>query len=155
MSEFKDIASETVNLIYDERRDFLVVGLTGRTGSGCSTVAGILQTPSFYDLSLREPKTMDFNNGEERKYSVIYNYMQENWDEFIIIKMTNIIASFLFENTFTDFLEYFKGLSEKTGCNISENASLLDRLRGLESTFKQINIQMKVLNQKVIQKQNT
>jgi len=34
---------EAINKIYNERKDFIVIGLTGRTGSGCTTVANILK----------------------------------------------------------------------------------------------------------------
>ena len=36
--------SQAVDKLFDERRDFIIIGLTGRTGAGCSTVAKILQT---------------------------------------------------------------------------------------------------------------
>ena len=34
--------STAINKIYEERQKFIILGLTGRTGSGCSTVANIL-----------------------------------------------------------------------------------------------------------------
>lgn len=41
--------SEMIGKIYEERREFVVIGLTGRTGSGCTTTAAILTStlPSF------------------------------------------------------------------------------------------------------------
>lgn len=41
--------SEMIRKIYDERRKFIVIGLTGRTGSGCTTTASILtsESPDF------------------------------------------------------------------------------------------------------------
>jgi dCMP deaminase len=43
-----------INKIYDERKDFIIIGLTGRTGSGCSTVAKILETDEFKKLGKRQ-----------------------------------------------------------------------------------------------------
>ncbi len=32
-----------INKLYEEREDFIIIGLTGRTGAGCSTVSKILE----------------------------------------------------------------------------------------------------------------
>lgn len=40
MGEYIDSA---IKMIYEGENDHIVIGLTGRTGSGCSTVAKILQ----------------------------------------------------------------------------------------------------------------
>lgn len=38
---------EVVKEIYKLRHNFIVIGLTGRTGSGCTTVADILKTKNI------------------------------------------------------------------------------------------------------------
>lgn len=43
---------EVVKQIYKLRQNFILIGLTGRTGSGCSTVAKILATENVQDLKL-------------------------------------------------------------------------------------------------------
>lgn len=60
--------AKAIDTIYNEREQFIVIGLTGRTGSGCTTVSKILQSENFSDLKLREPKTTNFSNNNERKY---------------------------------------------------------------------------------------
>ena len=35
--------NEAVNQIYNEKNNQVIIGLTGRTGAGCSTVAKILK----------------------------------------------------------------------------------------------------------------
>ena len=42
---------EVVKQIYKLRQNFILIGLTGRTGSGCSTVAKVLETENVQDLS--------------------------------------------------------------------------------------------------------
>jgi len=37
--------SEALNRVFKETSEFIVLGLTGRTGSGCSTAATILASP--------------------------------------------------------------------------------------------------------------
>lgn len=85
--------------IYDERKDFIIIGLTGRTGAGCSTIASLL-SKSFYDLAAPQPKREDFKTNEERKYSVVYQYANKNWEKFHIIEMRNIITSFILEEEY-------------------------------------------------------
>ena len=62
---------DCVKTVYDERSKFIIIGLTGRTGSGCSEAASILKSVSFEHLNLRTPKNQDFHSKEERKYKNI------------------------------------------------------------------------------------
>lgn len=41
---------EVIDQIYNLRHNFIVIGLTGRTGSGCTTVADILKTENIQKL---------------------------------------------------------------------------------------------------------
>ena len=41
---------EVVKQIYKLRQNFMLIGVTGRTGSGCSTVAKVLETENVQDL---------------------------------------------------------------------------------------------------------
>lgn len=43
--------NEAINQIYNEKNNQVIIGLTGRTGAGCSTVAKILKK-QFDDLEL-------------------------------------------------------------------------------------------------------
>lgn len=95
--------SQAVDKLFDERRDFIIIGLTGRTGAGCSTVAKILQTDDFKDLCLPKPKNCDFNSNEERKYKVIYNYCEKHWCKFKVIEMRSVITSFILEEDYDKF----------------------------------------------------
>ncbi len=52
---------EVVKQIYKLRKNFILIGLTGRTGSGCSTVAKILATENVQDL---KSNYRDFNEGD-------------------------------------------------------------------------------------------
>lgn len=41
---------EVVKQIYKLRQNFILIGLTSMTGSGCSTVAKVLETENVQDL---------------------------------------------------------------------------------------------------------
>lgn len=78
--------------IFQEKEKFILIGLTGRTGSGCSTAANLLSL-SLSDFDLPKPKLSYFNNNDERKERIIYNYTQEHWDEFTVISVRDVITS--------------------------------------------------------------
>lgn len=69
--------NEAIEKMYEYRSKFIVLGLTGMTGSGCTTAAKILAKEHFADLELKQPKTYDYLDSEERKQELIYNYMQQ------------------------------------------------------------------------------
>lgn len=69
--------NEAIEKMYEYRSKMIVLGLTGMTGSGCTTTAKILAKKRFEDLDLKPPKTYDYLDSEERKQELIYNYMQE------------------------------------------------------------------------------
>ncbi len=89
---------KAVHTIFNERERFIIIGLTGRTGSGCTMVSKILETEEFENLDLREPKTTNFKSNDECKYHIIYNYAKEHWHPFIRLSMTDIIISFISQN---------------------------------------------------------
>jgi dCMP deaminase len=133
---------KAINKIYNEREDFIVIGLTGRTGSGCSTVANILRESKFNNLDLRLPKSYDFHNSEERKYSIIYEYSKLNYKKpFEVIEMSNIIASFIFEKGYKAFSNYIDELMNNKKIQI--NTLLLNSISILEG---EIDIIQKKLN---------
>ena len=72
-----------VKKVYEELNDCIILGLTGRTGSGCTTASKILETPSFDELHLSTPKTYDFKNIEERKYQIIHRFIKHNCIRFL------------------------------------------------------------------------
>lgn len=123
-----------IEMLYDMRRDFTVIGLTGVAGSGCSTLAQLMSSKDFLktiddtiDLELEENKIKAYSNvrtpdiiripGEppldndqafgnnsqrvnekitgamvfNRKYSICYNFAQQQYKPFTVIKYTHII----------------------------------------------------------------
>lgn len=102
--------SKAIEHLYDERKDFIIIGLTGRTGSGCTTVAHLLSL-DFETFSAPKPKSGCSEDNEERKYSIAYNYVKKNWEPFKIIEMRNIITSFILEYDFDDLCNYIKDIS--------------------------------------------
>lgn len=104
-----------IKSLYSQRDKFILIGLTGRTGSGCTTVAKIMSKNSLEELDLRSYKTCDYNDSDERKYSVIYRYMKEGkkWKKFDVIEASSIIMSFILQDTYGRLFSYIDIIAQK------------------------------------------
>jgi len=90
---------KNIDKIYENRGKFIIIGLTGKTGSGCSTVADILEN-GYKNYDTVDYTTSDIQN---RKASIIKKFASENFIEndkkFKIIKPSTILMMlFLFDN---------------------------------------------------------
>ena len=81
-----------IEKIFDLRGKFAIIGLTGRTGSGCSTVAKILSKSKFNDIPLPIPQRNENLTNDARKYQICYDFLKENWVPAITIKVTHVIS---------------------------------------------------------------
>lgn len=95
--------TKAVKNIFNESSNFILIGLTGRTGSGCSTTARLLKSQSI-DL----PDTMNANlkNNELRKYRIVKRYIESNWQPFYCIKVSDIITRYILELPFPQFSKF-------------------------------------------------
>ena len=86
-----DYVSSAIETIYGGEDDYIVLGLTGRTGSGCSTVAKILQMQG-------ESLTHSLYHGEnpssntERKQRIIFRHFVKTWEPFKLIQVRSVIT---------------------------------------------------------------
>lgn len=97
--------SSAISKIYGEDDDFILLGLTGRTGSGCSTVAKILASKrENIKHSLFKGDTPSCNN--ERKEKIIIQHFDKNWQPFILIQVRSIITLMLAEKDIKQVEEY-------------------------------------------------
>ena len=112
--------SDAIKYLYDFRQNNIIIALTGRTGSGCSTVANLLKCKQFKDLPF--PRTVtgvasDYLSREKQlENDIIYNYMcsDNHWYNFEVIEVSAIILSFVLERGKNDFINYFKGIINNT-----------------------------------------
>lgn len=86
-----------IGRIYGEDDDFIVLGLTGRTGGGCSTTARILQSKKDeirHNLfSGKNPTT-----NEQRKERILLRHFEATWTPFLLIQVRSIITTFLLDS---------------------------------------------------------
>lgn len=85
----------------ESRSKFLIVGLTGRTGSGCSESAKLLASP-IAQLKLDQPNN-PLQTAEQRKYRIVKQFVEKNWTQFHTISVTQVISSFVLDSTVEEF----------------------------------------------------
>lgn len=101
---------EVVDQIYNLRHNFIVIGLTGRTGSGCTTVADILKTENIQKL---KSNYKEINSGivdnNVRKNRIVHNFICKNWKPFTIIRASDVIFYYAFLENFDIFVKCLEG----------------------------------------------
>lgn len=76
--------------LYSLREDFSIIGITGRTGSGCTDVANILES-DFENLEKVIAPREKSTTAQERKYKIVYDFNKLNWKQYKIIKYRNVL----------------------------------------------------------------
>jgi deoxycytidylate deaminase/dephospho-CoA kinase len=98
-----------VETIYKQKNNFMIIGLTGKTGSGCTTVSNILRKGyTDYKLINYDDKPMQI-----RKDNIVKEFASKNFNDkgFEIIKPSTIIMMlFIFEKSI--FFTQIKALKE-------------------------------------------
>ncbi len=127
---------EMISKIFLERNKFAIIGLTGRTGSGCTTAATILENdaqkaPELKDITYNGQDFFhDLNN---KRYTVIKNYYDTNKKAFFSIKVSDLISAYIL-NKSTDTV--FDFIRENSTQDISETNLSVTLLSGSFATNK-------------------
>jgi deoxycytidylate deaminase len=107
---------DNTNLISNllgERSNFILIGLTGRTGSGCTTTAnllsgGELQFPTVSEVNY---KTQPYFTGmDSKRYEIVRKYAIENNDPFKVIKISELISAQILNLDITVFKTFIESV---------------------------------------------
>lgn len=90
--------------LYQLRNKFIIIGLTGRLGSGCSTVASLLTKENFSDCNFPAPSNE--NTNEDRKYKIVYKFLKDNWKQYLLIRPSDLITAMLLRHPINDIREF-------------------------------------------------
>lgn len=93
-----------IDSIYNQRKNFIVIGLTGRIGSGCTTTANFLSEPKEKH-KLQDICIDDTSTDIHRKKYVIDKFYKQNWKPFTKIRASDIITTYILKYDF-DELNY-------------------------------------------------
>jgi deoxycytidylate deaminase/dephospho-CoA kinase len=121
----KDVAS-ALNRLYKETSSFMVIGLTGRTGSGCSTAAKIL---SSEHPELPEVSRIYSSENDKRKYRIIRKYISENWTPFVAIQIRAVITKLILGLPFDRLCEFIAEALKK------DKEHVCNRLEGYRNNY--------------------
>ena len=137
-----------VNNIYKEREDSIILGLTGRTGSGCSTIASILNS-DYAEIDLKYTSDLDERNiseitndlkSEEKKFHIINNYIKNRWQKFTIIEASAVIFAFVLKEGFDHLIRYIDSLRDDDKDEqliISNYEDFKNKIKNFEPWFKE------------------
>lgn len=88
-----------INEIHEQSNHYIVIGLTGRCGSGCSTARGILcGVDKFNPEEFLGNININQIYNQDRDQKIILNYARENPIVFQSIKVRDILTSFILDN---------------------------------------------------------
>lgn len=83
--------------LYSLRKDFTIIGLTGRVGAGCSEIATWLSSENFNNDILKSAKNSSVE-AEEIKFKICCDYLShpDNWKPFHVIYYKDVLLLHLF-----------------------------------------------------------
>lgn len=119
---------EMISKVFLERNKFAVIGLTGRTGSGCTTAATILEsgnqnTPELKEITYKGKAF--FEDLNERRYSVIKKYYDTNKKAFFSIKVSDLISAYILTKEIDTVFDFIKEHSSEQINESNLSATLL------------------------------
>lgn len=140
--------NEAVCKLYSEKENQIILGLTGRTGAGCSTVANILKK-QFCDLEYEYNDEGENSLKEKKEFEIIKSYIETDnrWEPFEVIEGSCIILSYIFEQkkdnkkgeeVFVDYLKYLQSDKNKDSFKIDNFGELEKEIYGLNYIFDEI-----------------
>ena len=115
------------------RSEFTVIGLTGKTGSGCTEVANQLAEGFGNGSNFENPKEIFQLFGKKpidnsfRKHRIVYQYAEENFKPFSIIEYKDIVTFFLLKSDFKELVHFVREGEAKWGfSNVSNELSQIE-----------------------------
>lgn len=97
MPDDLDAIAKATRAVFETREQSLVIGLTGRTGSGCSTVAKMLEMSRLADLA-RPDQPNPPSTHDDRKNRIVYDWLDIHWHPFARICVSDVIAAYALED---------------------------------------------------------
>lgn len=143
-----DDISKALEKVFSDTGNFIVIGLTGRTGSGCSTAAEILTQST---LNLPQAGDSHFVGNEIRKFKIVKKYIESHWRPFLWLQIRSVITRYILVLNFAEFCNL---VSVTLNLDLKEVRSKLDGFReNYDKAHKRIDEYLK-LDESTIDGQN-
>ena len=139
--------SIAINSVYEDAKDFLIIGLTGRTGSGCTTAA---QKLCGIEFDVPTDAYEGLSRNELKKHQIIKKYIDgTDWLPFYKIEASSLITYQLLQLSSSDFVAYFSSATFKNPLGKKEASNLFSAFevtrkknpsRGTNKIFKSVKL---------------
>lgn len=126
-------SSRAIVSIYKENKKFIVIGLTGRTGSGCSTSAEILCTSS---IELPDNAYSGITANELRKHRIIKKFIESRWKSFKCLQVRTVITRYILALSFPEFCRF---ISETMNQEIHTTS---ETLRNIKNEYEDLHVEI-------------
>lgn len=98
MKKKNEYLASALEKLHSKNEDFIVIGLTGRTGSGCSTAASILSSEKdSIEHSLFNEEVA--KNNPQRKEKILNRFYEKNWQPFTHLRVSSVLTLMLLDVT--------------------------------------------------------
>lgn len=119
-----EAVSDALQNVFAETGRFIIIGLTGRTGSGCTTAAGLLTSELPY---LPEAGQSHYTGNEARKFKIVRNFINRYWQTpFKSLQIRSVISRYILDLSFPRFV---KLVATTIGSDLEAVKSALNHFR--------------------------
>jgi deoxycytidylate deaminase len=112
--------------IYRLRTDFTVIGITGRTGTGCTEVAEKLSKGFNGGLGYPNPKKYAHAHDAYKKYKIVYGFAKNNFVPFVLIRYNDVLMFEIIRDGLDPFIEFLQSDSLKRSFRRSSLSTTID-----------------------------
>jgi deoxycytidylate deaminase/dephospho-CoA kinase len=105
----KNYLHSAIDTIYRKDDELIIIGLTGRTGSGCSTVAQILCS-EHHEIRTSLHSSNSPSNNDDRKEKIVKRHFDLTWQKFELIQVRSVITLFLIEEGVSNIISKVREL---------------------------------------------
>ncbi len=81
-----------IERLYSGSKNFLLIGLTGYTKSGCNEFSNCLQESESPSLDLDQSEYIEL---DQKKFDIARTFMSKNWEKFEVIKVSHVITALM------------------------------------------------------------
>lgn len=98
MKKKNEYLASALEKLHSKNEDFIMIGLTGRTGSGCTTAASILSSnKDSIEHSLFNGEVAESN--PQRKERILNRFYEKNWQPFTHLRVSSVLTLMLLDVT--------------------------------------------------------
>ena len=115
------IQQKTIRKVFNQRSDFIVIGLTGSLGDGLSDVTKILSS-DYEQLKAHGQSFADKSDIQKLERKIVLEYAEHNWKKFDVIKARDIIITYILENNNT-----YRRFKKELGDDIFKNIEFCEK----------------------------